>query len=88
MKQYVVFGDDAVSRVLDSNWKEAKKIIKDEPSSFGKREFVTDAERLAYVCGLEDAVGWMEVYPLTDEEVEELKKHARLSDIHDLSSNY
>jgi hypothetical protein len=50
--------------------------------------FKTEEERMAYLCGLEDATGWMESYPLLPEEVKKLGKRMRLSDVEDLSESY
>lgn len=88
IKQFVVFGDYAVEAASDGCWTRVKRICEDTPNSIGYREFKTDEERLAYLCGLDDATGWMESYPLTDEEVKALNKRMRLSDVEDLSERY
>lgn len=83
--QYVVFGDFAVNRAWDGNWKGLKQLFEDEPNCIGKREFETEEERSAYIKGLEDAAGWMEAYPMGSEEVRKMSKHIQLSEIDDLS---
>lgn len=88
IKQYVAFGDYAAASAADGEWKDLKCIFEDCPNSLGKREFRTEEERRAYLCGLEDAAGWMESYPLDKEEVRKLSRRVRLSDICDLSISY
>lgn len=85
IKQYVVFGEYAVDAAQDGVWTRVKRICEDSPNSIGYREFNTEEERRAYLCGLEDATGWMESYPLDKDEVKKLAKRMRLSDIEDLS---
>lgn len=88
IKQYVVFGDYAVEAAQDGVWTRVKSICEDSPNSIGYRLFETEEERMAYLCGLEDATGWMESYPLLPEEVKKLGKRMRLSDIENLANNY
>lgn len=88
MKQYVLFGDYAVEAAKDGVWTRVKRICEDSPNSIGYRVFKTEEERMAYLCGLEDATGWMECFPLLPEEVKKLGKRMRLSDIEDLSERY
>lgn len=88
IKQYVAFGDYATQKVENGNWAGLKRLFEDSPSTLGKREFKTEEERQAYLCGLQDATGWMDSYPLDADEVKKLSKRIRLSDIDDLSCNY
>ena len=88
IKQYVVFGDYAVGSAGDGEWSRVKRIFEDDPQVLGYREFNTEEERMAYLCGLEDATGWMETYPLDQDEVRKLSRRVRLRDIENLSDNY
>lgn len=81
IEKYVVFGDYATSAAGWGNWKELAEIIEDTPNSIGKRVFETEAELHAYLCGLEDADGWLSAYPLDEDEVKKLSKRVRLEDI-------
>ena len=85
MKQYVVFGDFATNRVGDGNWKGLAQLYDDCPNTLGKREFKTEEERMAYIQGLNDAVGWMECWPLSKEELKKMSRYIRLTDIPNLS---
>jgi len=85
IKQYVVFGDYAANRAAERDWAGLKRIFKDSPNSIGKRMFKTEEERRAYLCGLEDATGWMESYPLDADETRGMSRQIPLSDINDLS---
>ena len=88
IKQYVVFGDYAVNRAAEGNWAGLKRIFEDCPNSIGKRVFKTEEERQAYIFGLDDAAGWMETWPLSENEVKKMSRRIRLSDIDDLSESW
>ena len=81
IKQYVAFGDYAAEEVADGNWAGLKQLYEDNPNCLGKREFKTEEEQIAYLCGLEDATGWMETYPLDEDEVRRMSRRIRLTDI-------
>ena len=87
MEQYVVFGDFAVNKAAEGNWSGLARLFNDDPNTIGKREFKTEDERNAYIKGLDDAIGWMDCWPLSKEELEKLSRHVRLSDIDDLEGS-
>lgn len=86
-KIYVAFGDYATTSASEHKWSELKRQFEDNPSRLGKRTFNTDKELDAYVSGLFDALGWNEVYVLTDDETKSLSKQIPLSEIPDLAEN-
>ena len=88
IRQYVVFGKYAIDCVFDEDWSGLNEVFEDTPNSIGYREFNTEEERMAYICGLEDMAGWMESCPLTDEEVSKMEGEIRLSDIDDLKDRF
>jgi len=88
IKQYVVFGDYAVHAAGEGCYTRLKRIYEDTPNSVGYRKFETEEERKAYLCGLEDATGWMESYPLDADEVKKLSKRIRLSSIDNLADKW
>lgn len=88
IKQYVVFGEYAVNAASEGNFTRVRRICDDSPNSIGYRKFNTEEERRAYLCGLDDATGWMESWPLSDEEVKKLRRRMKLSDIQDLADSY
>jgi len=88
IKQYVVFGDYAANAASEGNFTRVKRICEDSPNSIGYRTFKSEEERQAYLCGLEDATGWMESYPLSTDEVKKLSKRIRLSGIEDLADKW
>lgn len=88
IKQYVVFGEYAVNAASEGNFTRVKRICEDSPNSIGYRTFKSEEERQAYLCGLEDATGWMESMPLSDDDVKKLSKRMRLSDIEDLADKW
>ena len=86
IRQYVAFGDITVNRLCDGDFDNVKQMFDDCPNCLGYRDFKTEEERVAYVRGLNDAVGWMECYPLDKEEEKWLSEHVNLSEIYDLGS--
>lgn len=83
IKQYVVFGDFATEAAENGEWSRLREICDEDPGAIGYRMFDTEEERKAYLCGLEDAVGWMNTYPLSKEEVRKFGKRMRLSEVED-----
>lgn len=82
--QYVVFGEYAAEKAADWEWKELKNVTKTEVDYIGKRKFKTEAERLAYLNGLDDMLGWMGCYPLDKDEVKKMQRYFKQADITDL----
>lgn len=75
----VAFGSTASSRAADHLWKELAEYHKDECGSLGVRKFNTLAERNAYIMGMNDSLGWEDVYVLDSRETNSLSKHIDLS---------
>lgn len=82
--QYVVFGECASDRAAEGMWKELKNVTKTEVDYIGKRKFKTEAERLAYLNGLDDMLGWMGCYPLDKDEVKKMQRYFKQADVTDL----
>ena len=82
--QYVVFGECAAEKAADWEWKELKKVLERETGCIGKREFKTEEERQAYLCGISDMMGWMDYYPLDKDEVKKMLRHFKQSEIYNL----
>lgn len=88
IKQYVVFGDYAVEAAEEGTWTRVKRVCESCPNAIGYRLFETEEERKAYICGLDDAAGWLSSYPLSADEAKQLSKRMRLSEVEDLADNY
>ena len=82
IKQYVVFGESAVNAACEGKFKKAADL-----GCIGCRTFNTEEERLAYLRGIEDTVGWMEAMPLNSDDVRKLSKRVPLSTIENLEEN-
>lgn len=88
IRQYVVFGQRAIDCVFDGDWNGLNEVLDDTPSCIGYRDFNTEEECNAYICGLRDMAGWMESCIMTDEDVENLKEVIDLSYIENLEDVY
>ena len=81
--QYVVFGESAADCAAEGDWRELKKTLADT-GCVVKREFDTESERSAYLKGIEDMNGWLDSYPLNEDEVKEMMRHVSTSDVDEL----
>lgn len=79
-KAIVAFGCGAAHRAADNDWEELADYYHNQDSqALGIRKFKTAAERNAYIMGMNDALGWEDVYVLDSKEVRSLSKHLDLS---------
>ena len=74
----VAFGSGAANRAADNDWEELIEYCKSD-GSLGVRKFKTAAECNAYIMGMNDSLGWENVYVLDSKEVKALSKHIDLS---------
>lgn len=88
IKQYVLFGDYAVQAAEEGTWTRVKRVCDSCPNAIGYRMFNTEAEREAYLLGLNDHAGWLSSYPLDSDEARQLGKRMRLSEVEDLADAY
>lgn len=81
-KALVAFGCSAVHRAADNDWEELADYYHNQDSqALGIRKFKTAAERNAYIMGMNDALGWEDVYVLDSKEVRSLSKHLDISEL-------
>ncbi len=79
VKAIVAFGITPSHRASDNDWKELADYYNQDGSALGIRKFKTAAERNAYIMGMNDSLGWEDVYVLDSKEIKALSKHIDLS---------
>ena len=79
IKAIVAFGCSAAHRAADNDWAELADYYNQDGQALGIRKFKTAAERNAYIMGMNDSLGWEDVYVLDSREVRSLSKHLDLS---------
>lgn len=67
-KAVVIFGETAANAY---GWEDMKKmcsLVREGEGSLSVREFGTEAERNAYILGIDDADGWLGAAVLSDKD--------------------
>ena len=79
VKAIVAFGSTASSHAAYNDWEELADYFNQDGQALGIRKFKTAAERNAYIMGMNDSLGWEDVYVLVSKEIKALSKHIDLS---------
>ena len=76
----VAFGSTPTNHAAYNDWAELADYYNNQDGqALGIRKFKTAAERNAYIIGMNDALGWEDVYVLDSKEERSLSKHLDLS---------
>lgn len=75
----VAFGSTPTNYAAYNDWEELADYYNQDGQALGIRKFKTAAERNAYIMGMNDSLGWEDVYVLDSKEVRSLSKHLDLS---------
>lgn len=67
-KAVVVFGEDAAKAYANGDMKHMYGLIRNCDGSLLQREFDTEAERKAYIMGIDDMDGWFGAAVLSEDD--------------------
>lgn len=74
-KVFMLFGEEAAGRYEQGEFDELAEVLMYHAGDLVCREFETEAEKNAYLQGIEDCDGWMSWAVMSEEDV---KAHPRI----------